>query len=269
MSLNSEPIGIFDSGLGGLTLVKAVARDMPNENIVFLGDSLNVPYGDKTPEQITSFACKNADFLMSKGVKAIAVACNTVDSVALEVLKERLSVPVIGVVIPASEKAVKLSVNKKIGILATCAVVKNGAYARSVKEADEKCEVFSVAAPSLVPLIEKGKIHSDDADTVNALKEYLKPFLQNGTDTLILGCTHYPLIVDIVREIMPDVNIVCSGESSLSYLKDTLEERNLINKSEKIGDIRFYVTGNVSCFEKNGGMFLGKNINGSVEKTVI
>lgn len=269
MSSNTEKIGIFDSGLGGLTLVKAVLEKMPNENTVFLGDSLNVPYGDKTPEQIISFACDNASFLLSKGVKAIAVACNTVDSVALNILKERFSVPVIGVVEPASQKAAELTENKKIGILATSAVVSNGAYARTVKSFLSDCEVFSVPAPLLVPLIEHGKIYPDNIETVEALRAYLEPLKKENIDTLILGCTHYPLISRLIQKLMPNVKLVCSGESSLESLKSVLKEKNLINPSDKKGSVEFYVTGDVARFEKNGGVFLGRSIDGLVKKTVI
>lgn len=269
MSSNEKPIGIFDSGLGGLTVVKAVLEHMPNENIIYLGDSLNVPYGDKTSGQITEFAFKNTKFLLEKGVKAIAIACNTADATSRRELLQCFDLPIVGVVSPASEKATALTKNKKVGVIATATAVKSGAYERAVKSYLADCEVFSEPAPALVPLIEAGKIHKSDTETVDALKMYISPLLEKGIDTLILGCTHYPLVLGIVKELFPDINIVCSGTSSLGALYDKLKEENMLNTSGKTGEAEFYVTGDPSEFGKYGGLFLGTSIEGKVKKAVI
>lgn len=269
MTHNNAPVGIFDSGLGGLTVVKAVMKYMPDENIIYLGDSLNVPYGDKTPEQLREFACKNVEFLLSKGVKAIAVACNTVDSVALNVLKERFSVPIVGVVGPASEKAAEITKNKRIGVIATAAAVSSGAYEKRIKTCCPDSEVFCVAAPLLVPLVEKGKIHKGDKETEEALKSYLEPLKEKGIDTLVLGCTHYPLLIDIVKDIVPEINIVCSGESSLGSLRKLLAENGLLNDCKNKGTAEFFVTGETSYFEKNGSIFLSSPLGLKVKKAVL
>ncbi len=266
MSESNKPIGIFDSGLGGLTVVKAIRENMPYENIVYLGDSLNVPYGDKTPGQITEFAFKNTEFLLSKGVKAIAIACNTADATARREIGQCYTLPIVGVIAPASEKAAGLTRNKKVGVLATATAVKSGAYERMVKSYLSDCQVFSVAAPKLVPLVEAGKISSADTETVDALKEYLEPLKKEGIDTLILGCTHYPLLMDIVKEIVPDMHVVPSGTSSLGALYDKLKGENLLNTSGVRGDSQFYVTGDPEEFGRNGGIFLGENIEGRVKK---
>lgn len=269
MSLRDKPIGIFDSGLGGLTVVKAILENMPNENIVYLGDSLNVPYGDKTSGQITEFAFRNTEFLLSKGVKAIAIACNTADSTSKGKLTQCYTLPIIGVVGPASEKAARLTRNKKVGVIATSTTVGSGAYERTVKSYLSDCEVFSVAAPLLVPLVEAGKTHKTDKEMVEALNLYLTPLIQKGIDTLILGCTHYPLFYDLVKEMLPDINIVCSGTSSLDMLFDRLKAEDLLNKSGKKGETEFFVTGEPSYFGKHGGLFLGASIEGKVKKAVI
>ncbi len=269
MSDKAAPIGIFDSGLGGLTVVKAVMKHMPGENIVYLGDSLNVPYGDKTPEQLREFACKNVRFLLSKGVKAIAVACNTVDSVALGIIKERFDVPIVGVVAPASEKAAELTRNKKIGVIATAAAVASGAYEKSIKEFCPGAEVYSAAAPLLVPLVEKGKIKKEDKETAEALESYIVPLKEKGIDTLVLGCTHYPLLIDLVKDIVPDISIVCSGESSLGSLRSLLCEKGLLNISGEKGVAEFFVTGETAYFEKNGCMFLSSSHKLDVKKAVL
>lgn len=269
MSLSEKPIGIFDSGLGGLTVVKAVLEHMPYENIIYLGDSLNVPYGEKTSGQITEFVFKNTEFLLKHGVKAVAIACNTADATSRGKLMQCYSLPIIGVIGPASHKAANLTKNKKVGVIATSTAVNSGAYERTIKAYLSDCEVFSVAAPKLVPLVEAGKIHKDDREMTDALKSYLMPLKQKGIDTLILGCTHYPLVYELVKDILPDINIVCSGTSSLGLLREKLSNEGLLNKSGKRGEARYYVTGEPSYFEKNGGLFLGTSLDGKVEQAVI
>lgn len=269
MALSDKPIGIFDSGLGGLTVVKAVLEHMPDENIIYLGDSLNVPYGEKTSGQITEFVFRNTEFLLKHGVKAVAIACNTADATSRGKLMQCYSLPIIGVISPASHKAAELTKNKKVGVIATSTAVNSGAYERTIKSYLSDCEVFSVAAPKLVPLVEAGKIHKEDTEMIQALEEYLMPLKRKGIDTLVLGCTHYPLVYDLVKDMLPDINIVSSGTSSLGSLREKLRNEGLLNTSGKKGEARFYVTGDVSYFEKNGGLFLGTSIEGRVEKAVI
>lgn len=266
---NEKPIGVFDSGLGGLTVVKAVLENLPYENIIYLGDSLNVPYGDKTSGQITEFAFNNTKFLIEKGVKAIAIACNTADATSRREILQCFDLPVVGVVSPASEKAARLTKNKKVGVIATATAVKSGAYERAVRSFLSDCEVFSNAAPALVPLIEAGKIHKSDIETADALRMYITPLANKGIDTLILGCTHYPLVLDIVKELFPEINIVCSGTSSLGALYDKLKAENMLNTSGKKGEVRYYVTGEPADFGRLGGIFLGESIEGKVRKAVI
>ncbi len=269
MSSSEKPIGIFDSGLGGLTLVKAIKEKLPYENIVYLGDSANVPYGDKTPGQITEFAFKNTEFLLSKGVKAVAIACNTADGTARREIQECFSVPLVGVVAPAAEKAASLTRSKRVGVLATGAAVKSGAYERSVKSFLADCQVFSVPAPRLVPLVEAGRITREDTETVEALREYLRPLINERIDTLILGCTHYPLLLDVVKEIVPSVNIVCSGTASIGALTEKLREEGLLNTSGVRGNAEYFVTGEPAEFGRHAGVFLGENIEGKVMKAII
>lgn len=269
MSSNEKPIGIFDSGLGGLTVVKAILENMPDENIIYLGDSLNVPYGDKTSGQITEFAFNNTKFLLEQGVKAIAVACNTADATSRRELLQCFDIPIIGVVAPASEKAAEQTKNKKVGVIATATAVKSEAYERAVKSYLADCQVFSNAAPALVPLIEAGKINKTDEETVAALRSYVEPLLDKGIDTLILGCTHYPLVLDIIKELFPHINIICSGTSSLGALYEKLRSENMLNTSGKKGEAQFYVTGDPEDFGKYGGLFLGTSIEGKVKKAVI
>ena len=266
MSLSEKPIGIFDSGLGGLTLVKAIKEKLPYENIVYLGDSLNVPYGDKTPGQITEFAFWNTEFLLKKGVKAVAIACNTADGTARREIQECFTIPLVGVIAPAAEKAASLTRNKKVGVIATQAAVKSGAYERAVRSALSDCQVFSEPAPGLVPLIEAGKITKADTETVEALKEYITPLISKGIDTLILGCTHYPLVLSLVQEIVPHMNIVCSGTASIGALSQKLRSEGLLNTSGVRGTAEYFVTGDPDEFGRHAGVFLGENIEGKVKK---
>ncbi len=266
MSLSEKPIGIFDSGLGGLTLVKAIKEKLPYENIVYLGDSLNVPYGDKTPGQITEFAFHNTEFLIKMGVKAVAIACNTADGTARRELQECFTIPLVGVIAPAAEKAAALTRNKKVGVIATQAAVKSGAYERAVRSALADCRVFSQPAPKLVPLVEAGKITASDTETAEALREYILPLRDEGIDTLILGCTHYPLLLGLVKEIVPQMNVVCSGTASIGALTDKLRAEGLLNTSGVRGTAEYFVTGDPLEFGKHAGVFLGENIEGRVQK---
>ncbi len=266
LSFSEKPIGIFDSGLGGLTLVKAIKEKLPYENIVYLGDSLNVPYGDKTPGQITEFAFWNTQFLIEKGVKAVAIACNTADGTARREIQECFTLPLVGVIAPAAEKAASLTRNKKVGVIATQAAVKSGAYERALRSYLADCQVFSAPAPRLVPLIEAGKITSEDSDTVEALREYILPLRDKGIDTLILGCTHYPLILELVKDIVPGMNIVCSGTASIGALTEKLRAAALLNTSGVRGTAEYFVTGDPTEFGRHAGVFLGENIEGKVQK---
>lgn len=266
---DTRPIGVFDSGLGGLTVVKAILEKMPCENIVYLGDTLNVPYGDKTSGQITEFAFRNTEFLLKKGVKAIAIACNTADATSRGKLAQCYDIPIIGVVGPAAEKAASSTKNKKVGVIATAAAVASGAYERAIRSYLSDCQVFQTATPKLVPLVEQGKIHKSDTEIVQALEEYLFPLVEKGIDTLVLGCTHYPLFYPLVREMLPSVNIIASGTSSLPALYEKLLSEDMLNYSEKKGNAEFYVTGEPSYFEKNGGIFLGTSLENKVNKAII
>ena len=265
MSFSEKPIGIFDSGLGGLTLVKAIKEKLPYENIVYLGDSLNVPYGDKTPGQITEFAFRNTEFLLEKGVKAVAIACNTADGTARRELQECFTIPLVGVIAPAAERAAALTRNKRVGVIATQAAVKSGAYERAVRSYLADCKVYSAPAPKLVPLVEAGKITPADTETVEALKEYILPLRDEGIDALILGCTHYPLILELVRDIVPGMNVVCSGTASIGALTEKLRAEGLLNTSGVRGSAEYFVTGDPTEFGRHAGVFLGENIEGKVQ----
>src|SRR5216117_4020787 len=209
---DQRPIGVFDSGIGGLTVVKALRDLLPNENIVYLGDTARVPYGAKSPETVQRYAVELAGILTQKNAKALVVACNTVSSVALPLLTKKFSVPVIGVIEPGARAALQATRNRHIGVIGTRATIRSGAYERALRAADNNVRVSSRACPLLVPLIEEGLLDDDVTDQMSM--RYLEPILADGIDTLVLGCTHYPLLTDAIgRMLKRQVMLVDSAQN--------------------------------------------------------
>lgn len=260
-----QPIGVFDSGLGGLTVVKRLIEQMPNEDIVYFGDTARVPYGGRSCETIQTYACQDVEFLLQYDVKAIVIACNTADSMARSLIEQRYQLPVIGVVGPAAQKAVNVTKNGKIGIIGTRATVKSGAYEQAAKAIDPSVRVFSRACPLLVPLVENGRFQRTDKVVQIILDEYLEPLHRENIDTLVLGCTHYPLLKDAVAACLPDVEIICSGEVSTDTLQDMLVKNDMINDSCEAGTHRYFVSDDADGFTENAEAFLGRSLDGAVQ----
>ena len=269
MGNKSRPIGVFDSGLGGLTVVKKLLEHLPNENIIYFGDTARVPYGDRSRETIVRYADGDIRFLLSHGVKAVCIACNTADSMARTEMEKRFDVPIIGVVEPAARMAAGLSENRKIGVIGTKATIKSGAYARVIRALAPEAEVTSVPCPLLCPLVEEGRFLPGDEVVESVLRDYLAPIKAAGADTLILGCTHYPLLYDVIEKLLPGVRLISSGFASTETLVKTLDRLDLRNPSKKPGSISFYVSDAPERFAENGGMFIGREITGKVEKVTI
>lgn len=265
MNKNERCIGVFDSGLGGLTVVDGLMKALPNENIIYLGDTAHMPYGTKTKEQLTQYVFANMDFLLSFDVKAIVIACNTADSVVREKLTESYDLPIFGVIAPAAMEAVSVSKNGKIGVMATNAAVNSGAYEREIHKLDPTLNVTSVACPKLVPLIEQGHFLKGDSEAIRALDEYLLPIRESGADTLILGCTHYPLLADTIANLLPDVKLVSSSSAAANAAKAGLDKLNLISESTAVGTHRFFVTENPNGFYNNARMILGERVGEILE----
>lgn len=262
--MDTRPIGVFDSGLGGLTVVKSMIKALPNENIVYFGDTGRVPYGNKSKETLLRFVRQDIELLISNNVKAIVIACNTADSMALKEMTQIFDIPIIGVVAPAGKMAALTTKNKRVGVIATAATVSSGAYNSVISAADPKISVYSKACPLLVPLVEEGRVFPGDIVTETVLCEYLTPLRENGVDTLVLGCTHYPLLFDMISRFLPGVELVCSGFASTEQLIKVLKENNLLNESRSPGHIEFLVSDSPEKFAKNGGLFIGKEISGKV-----
>lgn len=222
------PIGVFDSGVGGLTVAREIMRQLPEERIVYFGDTARVPYGNKSPETVTRYSRQIIHFLQSKEVKAIVVACNTASAFALEKIQPELTIPIIGVVKPGAKVAAETSKNGKIGVIGTEGTIGSQIYTTTIQEHNPMAEVMGKACPLFVPLVEEGWLK--DPITVEIAKRYLQPFMESDIDTLIMGCTHYPLLRSTLRGILGEkVNLVNPAYETARGLKELLEKQNLVN----------------------------------------
>src|SRR5438132_974967 len=238
---NSHPIGVFDSGIGGLTVVKALRDLLPNEDICYLGDTARVPYGPKSPETVQRYAMELAEMLMRKNAKVLVVACNTVSSVALPLLTKKFSVPVIGVIEPGARAALQATRNRHIGVIGTRATIRSGAYAEALRAADNNVRVSSRACPLLVPLIEEGLLNDDVTDRM--IMRYLEPMLADGIDTLVLGCTHYPLLTDAIsRMLKRQVMLVDSAQNCARAVEEILDQQSLRAAQSNRGELHVALT---------------------------
>jgi glutamate racemase len=253
--VDSRPVGVFDSGVGGLTVLHECLVTLPHEDFVYLGDHARLPYGPRPLEEVRRFAREIGAFLEAQDVKLVLVACNTATSAALPQLQEQLTVPVVGVITPEAHTAVQATRNRRIGLLATEGTVEGGRYGELVHALDAGVELVSVACPRLVPLIE-----SDDpfaAATTEAVREYAAPLKAAGVDTVILGCTHYPLIKPIFQRVFGrDVTLVFSAEETAREVAETLARKGIENAQAREGNYRFLTTGEPALFRELGERFL-------------
>jgi glutamate racemase len=257
-----KPIGVFDSGLGGLTVARAIRRALPQEHLVYLGDTARVPYGTRSARTVVRYAIGCAERLLAHDMKLLVVACNTVSGVALEALRERLSIPVIGVIEPGARAGIAASRNARIGVLATAGTVASRAYERAIQAEDPGIRVFTQAAPLLVPLAEEGWISGEVPRL--AARRYLQPLVDSGVDTIVLGCTHYPLLAGVIAEeaqelIHRDVAVVDSADATAAEL------RALLGESESRpggpgGELRVLVTDRPDAFASVASRFLGETV---------
>jgi len=269
-TMDNRPIGVFDSGLGGLTMVKKLAELMPSENIVYLGDTGRVPYGSRSKETIIKYANQDAAFLESFDIKAMVIACNTVCSVAFNALESKYEIPVYEVVEAPARAAVKLTKTGKIGVIGTAATIRSGAYETALINLNPGLTVHSVQCPLFVPLVEEGWIGADDEAALNVAKRYLDELREFGVDTLILGCTHYPLLRDVISKVMGQgVTLVDSGAETAKQVADELREHNMLSGNDNVGSTRYYVTDSIDDFSKIASRYLESDVNGLVEQTIL
>jgi glutamate racemase len=254
-----KPIGVFDSGIGGLTVVHALTERLPHENIVYFGDTARVPYGPKSPQMVREYAAQDTDFLLTKDVKMIVVACNTVSAVALDVVMKHAKVPVTGMIIPGAEAAVRATTKKRIGVIGTIATVNSKAYTNALRQLDGEVKTFAQACPLFVPLAEEG--WTDHKATEMIAKEYLFPMKLEKIDTLILGCTHYPILKEAIKKSVDShVTLIDSGEAAAAEVERLLDEDDMRNPSQLKPHLQFFVSDIPSKFTEVGERFLGQRM---------
>ncbi len=268
MNSRDQYIGIFDSGIGGLTVARSIMEKMPDENTIYFGDTAHLPYGTKSEKQIRDFAVNDVTFLNRFSLKALVIACNTADSVAREVLEEKFDLPIFGVIEPASRKAAHETKNNRIGIMATAATCRSGAYEKQIRKYNAEAEVFAQPCPLLVPLVENSRYKKDDPVVQIILKEYLAPLIEKEVDTIVLGCTHYPLLMDAICSIVPQINVISSSQAAADALYEGLSSGGMI-REEKGGEHRYYVSDDAEHFHDNALIFMEKQLVGDVEQVSI
>lgn len=260
---NNSYIGVFDSGIGGLTVVKSIVEYMPGENIIYFGDTAHVPYGTRSKRQILQYVLSDVKFLNTFDIKAIVIACNTADSIAREAVEKAYpNIPVFGVVDPASRMAAATTKNKKVGVIATKATVGSGAYEKAIAGYDPDITVLSAACPLLVPLVENGRFEVGDIVIETVVKEYLDPLLAQGIDTLVLGCTHYPLLYDIIGHLYPELNIISSSGAAAAKMLGTLIQKDLCSNSAA-GERKYFVSDDAEGVDKLARVFMGEDLGGT------
>ena len=257
--MNDTPIGIFDSGIGGLTVAHALFERVPHESTVYFGDTARVPYGPKSPATVRRYSLEILDWLLSQNVKAVVVACNTSSAHALETLQRHSTVPVIGVIEPGARAAAEASRGGPIGVIGTAGTVASGAYPRAIRSIDPAAGVTQVACPLFVPLVEEGWF--DHPATRLVAEEYLGPLRAAGTDTLVLGCTHYPLLQPLLHEVMGGtVALIDSAEETATSLAAALDEAGTASETTVPGNHRFVVSDDQARFLQVGARFLGERL---------
>ncbi len=268
MTDSHSPIGVFDSGIGGLTAVKELVKLMPNEDIIYLGDTARVPYGTKSRETIRKYARQDFDFLLRFGVKMIIAACGTVSSTVED--GEFGGVLYTGVIRPAADAAVSSTKNGRIGIIGTSATIRSGSYKNLIKSIMPKADVYEKACPMFVPLVENGYVGLDCRPCVDIAREYLEPLKKSGIDTLILGCTHYPMLWDVIADVMGDgVRLISSGGEAGKRAYKMLCESGLANDGGNIGKTTLYCTDSAELFRENAEHFLMNLENVEIKSAVL
>jgi glutamate racemase len=254
---NEFPIGMFDSGVGGLTVLREVVRQLPNESTIYFGDTARVPYGSKSRDVIARFSLEIGQFLLQEKVKMLVVACNTASAFALSALRARFDVPIVGVIEPGAKAALAATKTGRVGVIGTEGTIESQAYTEAIKALDQTMEVFGQACPLIVPLVEEGWLEKPVAEAI--VKEYLLPLLENRIDTMVLGCTHYPLLKGLLAKVTgPDVRLIDSAEETARSVGRALREHHLEADSERGPAFRqFYVSDAPEKFEKTGRRFLG------------
>jgi len=255
----NNPIGIFDSGIGGLTVIKELIKLMPKENLVYFGDTARVPYGTRSVKLIKQYALEDAAFLEQFNIKLLIIACNTASAVAVDLLKSALIIPVTGVIEPVVSAALKISKKKRIGVIGTTATINSQAYNNQIKNQEPEVKVYGQPCPLLVSLVEEGWV--DEEITRMTIRKYLKPLLDKGVDTIILGCTHFPVIKQLIQdEAGPLISLIDSGQETAKVVKTMLENMEIEASQNSDGSFRCFVSDIPNKFDEVGTRFLGEPV---------
>lgn len=265
--MDHRAIGVFDSGLGGLTVVKELHKILPNENIVYLGDTGRVPYGSRSRETIIKYAMEDIAFLKSRDVKMIVAACGTVSSTLPREISDHLGVPYADVVRPSAQEACRLTKQGRVGVVGTSASIRSNSYGRTISSLRPEVQVFGNACPLLVHVVENGLVQPDNQIARLSVEMYLKPLIEEKIDTLILGCTHYPILYDIFDDLLNhEVALIDPGKCTARYVKDVLTAKGMLSDRKELGSTDYNVTDQVSGFEQTASLFLGEPVNGSLNR---
>lgn len=262
VEMRPRPIGVFDSGIGGLTVVRALSEHLPGEEILYFGDTARVPYGTKSAETVVRFSRESLLFLIRRGIKLLVVACNTASAIALPVLKESVRMPMLGVILPGVAAALRISRNRRVGVVGTEATIGSGAYETELRKADQELFVVQQACPLFVPLAEEGWVEGEVPQ--RAAHHYLDPLVHEGIDTLILGCTHYPMLRGVISHVVgQSIRLVDSAQETARETAALLARTGLANPREQGGRCHVFVSDTAQRFEAIGSAFLGEPL-GSV-----
>lgn len=268
--MDPRAIGVFDSGMGGLTAVRELIRRLPGEDVIYFGDTGRVPYGGRGADTILKYARQDVAFLRTFDLKAIVIACGTVSTIALDTLAEENPLPVIGVVEPAAQAAVSATRNGRIGLAGTRATIASGAYERTLRRLMPQVEVTAQACPLFVPMVENGRFRPGDPLVELMVDEYIRPFREAEVDTLVLGCTHYPLLWDAIAEYLgPQVTLISSGAACVETVARLLEARDMKSPKTEGGCHRYFASDSAQDFGALASIFLGENIQGQAEQIAI
>lgn len=259
--MKESPIGVFDSGIGGLTVLKEIMNVLPSENIVYFGDTARVPYGSRSAETVTKYAFQSINFLLEKGVKAIVIACNTATARSLSIVQQKYDIPIIGVIKAGVRTAMELTSSKIVGVIGTEGTVGSRAYELEMNSISSSVQVKGKACPLFVPIVEEGWHDTDVAEMI--AHRYLDELRASGIDSLVLGCTHYPLLTDTIQKVVgEDIKIVNPAKETAMDLIDVLQKHNLLNESGKQPSYEYYVSDNPEKFTQVGEKFLNREIDG-------
>ena len=263
-----SPIGVFDSGLGGLTVLKSLEKILPNESFIYFGDTAHVPYGNKSGEVVTLFSKQIMDFFMKYETKAVVIACNTASAVAFHHLKNIYDIPIFDVVSPSVEYSIKVTKTHKIGVVGTYSTIQSRAYKRMFKNLGDTCTVQEIPCPLFVPIIEEGL--ADSAIAKDIAEIYLNDIINSDIDTLILGCTHYPIMANTIQALLPSqIQLVFSGETVGYKLAEFLKKTNCENSSDISEAVQFFVTDYPQRFDDLGSRFLGRKLNNVIHISLL